>query len=305
MKQWTGGKKMSIGIVVFLVFVSLVAAARLWQMGTTARDLLLYPARLPVTESPADFGLADWEPVSLTAADGIEIAGWYFPPDENGAALVMVHGFSANRTKMLAETAILTRHGYGALLIDLRNHGDSGGDVTTWGYDEWLDVQAGVNYLLSRPEVNPDKIGLMGKSMGSAAMVIAASRLPEVKAVVAMSTYAGFPDNLRSLTMRIGGRPEWLAPLVLRQMAWKTGRPLAEVRPVAEIGNYQGAILFMHGAHDEIVNPKHSQELFAAANEPKFLYLQPDAGHINILASDPVEFENQLITFFDTYLQDN
>lgn len=294
---------MSIGIAVFLGVMALAAGLRLWQLAAVARDALLYPPRLPVTESPADFGLETWESVSLTAADGISIAGWYIPPGESGAALVMVHGFSANRTKMLAETAVLIQHGYGALLIDLRNHGKSGGDVTTWGNEEWLDVQAGVNDLLTRSEINPDKIGLMGKSMGSAAMVIAASRLPEIKAVVAMSTYAGFPDNLPSLTMRIGGRPDWLSPLVLQQMAWKTERPVAEVRPVAEIANYEGAILFMHGANDLLVAPQHSQELFAAANEPKFLYVAADAEHIDIMASDPAEFERQLITFLDSYLK--
>ncbi len=303
MTKWAGNRQMISGIVIFLGIMALAAGLRLWQMAASARDSLLYPPRLPLTESPADFGLDAWEPVSLTAADGVSIAGWFVPPDEGGATLVMVHGFSANRAKMLAETAVLAQHGYGALLIDLRNHGDSGGEVTTWGYDEWLDVQTAVQYLLNHPHVNSDKIGLMGKSMGSAALLIAASRIPEVKAVVAMSAYAGFPDNLPSLTMRIGERPEWLSPLVLQQMEWKTGRPLAQVRPVAEIGNYQGAILFMHGANDLLVAPEHSQTLFAAANEPKFLYLAAEAEHIDIMASDPAEFENQLIPFLDTYLK--
>jgi dipeptidyl aminopeptidase/acylaminoacyl peptidase len=113
----------------------------------------------------------DYENVTLTTADGVTISGWYVPGTQpNG--IVLVHGIHANRAYLIPQAIILAEAGYHLLLIDLRGHGRSGGHMMTYGYREALDVQAAVDYLAARPEI--DQVAALGHSLGAAAVVRAA-----------------------------------------------------------------------------------------------------------------------------------
>lgn len=111
--------------------------------------------RDPITESPADDGLA-YESLSLTSSDGLHLAGWYIP-STNRATVIVVHGYKGDRSGMLPQAQILAAHGYGVLLIDLRAHGQSEGEMISFGKYEVRDVEAAYQYLLTRPEI--DQIG--------------------------------------------------------------------------------------------------------------------------------------------------
>ena len=67
--------------------------------------------------------------ITVQTEDGLMIAGWYVPP-ENGIAILMLHGHSGNRDQLLIHGEYLLPEGYGILSIDFRNHGDSDGDRT-------------------------------------------------------------------------------------------------------------------------------------------------------------------------------
>ena len=116
----------------------------------------VHPARIPLTHTPDDLGIAQWEDVRFRSSDGLELAGWYLPPDPNGdgATVICLHGARNQREEMLAQGAMLHRHGYGALLFDMRAHGESEGEVSTLGYAEVEDLRGAVAYLQARPEVN-------------------------------------------------------------------------------------------------------------------------------------------------------
>jgi alpha-beta hydrolase superfamily lysophospholipase len=92
------------------------------------------------------------------------------------------------RVNRTPEATRLQQQGYGVLLFDLRNHGESEGNLTSLGLYEVRDVQAAVKYVLSRPEVNSDGIALLGDSMGAATVLQALPSLPDVKAVVAVGS---------------------------------------------------------------------------------------------------------------------
>ena len=133
---------------------------------------LVHPARTQPEQTPADYGLQSWEEVSFPTQDGLQLAGWFIPPanDMDGATIIYVHGLGSNRGDLLEQAALLSNQGFGALLFDLRNHGKSQGEITTLGYMESKDVRAAVDYLLSRSDVNPHRIGLVGISMGGATL---------------------------------------------------------------------------------------------------------------------------------------
>jgi cephalosporin-C deacetylase-like acetyl esterase len=154
-----------------------VVAAGAWLAHAKAMGLV-HPGRTQPVCTPADRGVVRWEDVRFSSADNLQLAGWFIPPDPrgDGATLIFLHGLGGNRGEFLDEAAMLTEHGYGALLLDMRNHGQSQGTVTTLGYAEVEDVRGAVAYLLARPEVNPQRIGLVGSSMGGSTRACVSSR---------------------------------------------------------------------------------------------------------------------------------
>src|SRR5207249_2570750 len=82
----------------------------------------------------------------LAAVDGTFLHAWYVAP-RDGAVIVLAHGYKADHREMIPAAVMLARHGYGALLLDLRTHGASDGDVITFGARETQDVDAAVAFL--------------------------------------------------------------------------------------------------------------------------------------------------------------
>lgn len=141
-----------------------------------------------VTSTPATRKLA-YESVTLTTVDGVGLAAWYVE-GTNGAGVVMMHGSGSTRSGMLDQAAALARSGYAVLLIDARGHGDSDGAAMDFGWYGDLDIAAGTEFLASRREIDPGRIGVVGFSMGGEEAIGAAATDPRIRAVVAEGTTA-------------------------------------------------------------------------------------------------------------------
>ncbi len=122
------------------------------------------PARVAVVGSPADLGLP-YEDVVMFAADGVTPRGWYIP-SQNGAAIIALHGAGGNRTQLVRLAQFLAQAGYGVLLFDLRAHGESDGTLFPMT-DDSQDVAPVVAYLQGRQDVDPERIGAVGLSLGA------------------------------------------------------------------------------------------------------------------------------------------
>ena len=83
------------------------------------------------------------------------------------------------------QAAVLARHGYGALLVDSRGHGLSGGHAMDFGWWGGRDIAAAVSFLARQPGIHAGKIALLGESMGGEQALAAAGSDPRIRAVVA------------------------------------------------------------------------------------------------------------------------
>ena len=135
------------------------------------------------SQTPADRGVA-YDDVTFVTADGVELSAWYVP-SRTGAAVVLRHGATSTRSETLDEAVVLAGHGYGVLATDARGHGDSGGVAMDWGWYGDLDTAAAVTYLAQRPDVDADRIAVVGLSMGGEEALGAAAADPRIRAVVA------------------------------------------------------------------------------------------------------------------------
>ena len=119
---------------------------------------------------PADQLGVPHEDVSLETSDGLDLEGWYVP-SRNGAAVVVFPG----RNGPQRHARMLVDHGYGVLLFDRRGEGGSEGEPNAYGWGGDRDVHAAVDFLQRRPDVEPDRIGGLGLSVGGEVLLEAAA----------------------------------------------------------------------------------------------------------------------------------
>ncbi len=159
--------------------------------------LLLIGIRQPLRRTPANLGIP-YEDVRFPADDGVELQGWFLPATQTPApAVVLVHGWCWNRhgnqaglsgipdqnVDMLEPAAALHKAGFNVLLFDLRNHGESAAaPPVTIGVNEARDFIGAVSFLRRRPEVDPERIGALGYSMGANAVMYGIPRCQPIRA---------------------------------------------------------------------------------------------------------------------------
>ena len=291
-------------LALFTVSLRLAAAVgvEVWIAYAKAYTLV-HPARLLPECAPEAVGINDYTPVTFLSSDGLRLNGWY-APTQNGAAVIVVHGFGGNRCELLWEGGLLARAGYGVLLFDLHNYGESEGGVTTLGLTEVNDVRGAVDWILTQPGVEARRIGLLGHSMGGATVLRAGARIPEVSAVLAESAYTSLEDNIRNGVEKVAGLPPFpFAPLLIFFGQREAGIDITQVRPIDDIASISPRpVLLIHGEQDDVMPVANSYALYAAANEPKELYIVPGAGHNDMGQVGGEVFAERVAGFFNRAL---
>lgn len=295
-------------IVIAVVVLVLVGAVGLSAfMARRQAVTWVYPPRSTADETPDTQGLDNWQDVTFTSGDGLTLSGWFIRPDASTAArptVILLHGLSGHRGEMLNEAQMLADAGFSTLLFDLRGHGASEGDKTTLGYSEVEDVRGAVDYLLTRDDVDTEHIGLSGFSLGGVLTLRAAARIPEIQAVAAISAFKTVDDNVTPIVQALTGRAPFPFPAaVMFFVNMETGVNVSEVRAIDDLAAISPRpVLFVHGGQDTIVPVSNSEEMYAAASEPKDLLIVPDAGHGGFLEAAPDEYRERLVGFFSQYL---
>jgi uncharacterized protein len=221
--------------------------------------------------------------VRFLAADGVALAGSYLPSRGDELAVLLVHGFAANRRKpAYARLADGLASRLPVLAIDLRGHGGSGG-WSTFGDHEARDVAAGVRCLR---RLGHRRVVVVGLSMGATAAVHAAATGVEVAGLVLISAPARFrsvpeTDATRRLK-RVWDSPTQRTVLRLGlgvRLAGpeRWGRPR---HPTEMISNIRAPLLVVHGEDDAYFPVSDAEDLVTAAAGTAVLWREPTGfGH--------------------------
>jgi alpha-beta hydrolase superfamily lysophospholipase len=220
--------------------------------------------------------------IEFSTPDGIPIRGWYIPAE--GVArgtIVYCHGLNRTRIEMLPQAAFGHSLGYNGLLFDLRHHGASGGDTTTLGYQERLDVEAAVRYAVvveraARPVV------VWGVSMGAAAALMAAAESQSISAVISDSSFDSMMGTIRHHLKFFLHLPAF--PLAYEVGYWTGWRgrfypgDLDLLKAVERMGGRP--VLLVAGEGDRRMPPWVAQRLYAHSQSPlKKIIILPGRRH--------------------------
>lgn len=269
------------------------------------KEMVTFPmeVREPLTQNPADFGMP-YEEVTVTTEDGLTLAGWYIP-SENGAAILAMHGYKGDREDPLRGAMYLHRHGYGVLIGSLRAHDINPGELITFGLQEMRDFEAWYRYLLAREDVDPQKIGLYGISMGAALSIKYATQNQGIKAVIADSAFARMQDTVeKAISHLLGEGFRFMTPLIVFWGEQIAGIRAAEVNTTEWISRFCGRpVMLFQGGADELIPVNSGKRLYDAACEPKRFWYEPMASHsICDLPELEMECEQRMVSFFDEYI---
>ena len=256
------------------------------------------PAQCPVS-LPPDFKLPV-EKVRFPSASGAMINGWLVTKTNSRAVVVLMHGVHASRRKMLNRVPFLYNAGYSVLLFDFQAHGESLGKHITFGYLESRDATAAVGFV--RQRFPGQKVASIGVSMGGAAELLAQPPLA-VDAMVVESCYPTIQLAIEDrMIVWFGGLGPFVVPLLTWQLYPRLGIGLADLCPIAEVPRLATPKFFLAGDADPNTTAKESLALFAAAAEPKQLWMVHGAVHEDLHHFAPQPYETQVLAFLAKYL---
>jgi fermentation-respiration switch protein FrsA (DUF1100 family) len=228
---------------------------------------------------PAQFGLAA-EDVSIPGPEGSRLHGWWMPAAGSARGTVLhLHGNAGNISAHLPLVAWLPHAGFNLLTVDYRGFGRSDGAASLNGIVD--DAQAALQWLRARPGVDPQRLVVLGQSLGGATAARLVGRDPGgVKLLVLDCAFASYRGVALDAV-----RGTWLAALA---PAAVQALPDAAADPVTAVRTLRVPLLVMHSENDAVVPISHGRTLYAAAPEPKqWLELQ-HLQHVDGLAHEAV-----------------
>jgi len=234
-----------------------------------------------------------YQSVDLITDDGVRLSAWYTHP-RNGAVILLAHGYGDNRPEWIQ--ALFAKKGFGVMSWDARAHGESGGEVSTLGYLEVLDVKAALEYVLAQPDVK--YVGAWNGSMGAATIIRAAAEFPQIQAVFADSSNTSLDDEINYLIPY-----PLINPLTKFIAAAETGLSLDKVAPVDDIGKISPRpVYIVQGLADTVAPPDTGEKLYNAAHEPRFLWEKENVPHMQMYLDNPRRYQKRMVAFFDEWL---
>jgi uncharacterized protein len=261
-------------------------------------ELLTRPASRIVGPPPPELKA---EIVEITTKSRLPIVGWFAKGVSGQGAVLLLHGVRGDRRDMLGRALSLRSSGYSVLLVDLPSHGESGGSRITFGLSEAEGVTAALKYMHQR--LHGEKIGVIGVSMGAAALVYASETSP-LAAVVLESMYPTITEAVEDrIEARIGHIGRAFAPALLIQLPIRLGINKDDLRPIDSLPFLQAPVLIVSGDQDKHTKLTETQRLYGAAREPKELWIVRGAGHVNLHSYDRKSYEIRVYSFLARHLR--
>lgn len=247
-----------------LVTFGLLYAVALTGLYAVQRDLQYFPSHRD--PAPAATGLRGVERVALPTPDGETLVLWVSPPEANRPTILFLHGNAGEIADRADRFAFYQAQGYGVAFLSWRGYGGSTGAPSETGL--LTDAKTAYDHLRALG-ILPDRIVLVGESLGTGPAVMTAAANP-VAAVVLEAPYSAAVDLARRAY-------PWLPVGLLM---------LDQYRSRDHIAGIRAPLLILHGAQDRVIPQGFGKRLFDLAQEPKtFLSLGP-VGHDALFSPD-------------------
>lgn len=231
------------------------------------RQLIYFPARVPRdAPTPSILGAAVVEEVWLDTDDGVRVHGLYARGNGALGELLFFHGNAGSLYDRLDNVALLVELGLNVLIMDYRGYGKSEGTPSEAAL--YADGLLAYRHLTATRGVDPARLIIFGRSLGSTVAVELATREPAA-AVVLESAFTSAGELGR---VHYG----FLPAMVFRALTH-------QFDSLSKVPRLGAPVLYIHGTIDNIVPMRMGRRLYEASPEPKEWYEIEGAGHNDTL----------------------
>ncbi len=254
--------------------------------------------RFPNGYLPENYGLQGRK-FFVQTKDSLRLSAWFFPTKQDSAkaTVIILHGISNCKETQFGRAKILTDNGFNAIALDLRAHGESGGDYCTFGFYEKNDIVAVVDSAL---QIAGKPVGVWGASLGGAVALQAMGMDERIAFGIIESTFDEFEKVAREYgaDYMFGLRNEWIVERVVSKSAQIAHFDPTAVKPVEAAAQIDRPVLFLHGDADDKIPIEFNQRNFAAVQSPEKQWITvAGGGHNNLWRLDGAELEKQVLAF--------
>lgn len=241
----------------------------------------------------------EWQ---ITTEDGLKLAASFVQnPASTGKVVILAHGLHHSHQQVGVYARVFYEQGYSLLMPDARAHGKSEGNVIGLGWLDRQDYLQWIHEVLKRQNEDA-QILLFGISMG-ATTVLAVSGEDLPKNVVGIIADSGYSNVFAEGKYRLRHKYHFPAvPFVAIASTIskvRDGYAFQDGDILQQVQRNQLPLLLIHGGRDQTVPVKNVFELYHAANQPKKLYVEPTADHIESIYVNPAKYRRVVEKFLN------
>ena len=234
------------------------------------------------------------EDVWIAAADGSKLHALHLPAQgRTRATLLFLHGNAENLSSHIHAVSWLPAQGYAVLALDYRGYGRSPGSANVDSIHE--DAATALAWLVARPAAETGPLIVYGQSLGGSVTMSLVAGAPaeqrqRIAAVIADSAFSCYRGIAREKLGQF-----WLTWPLQWPLSWLVSDRYSAVDVVDRISPIP--LLLIQGERDTVVSAGHAQRLYAAARDPKALWLLPKGTHIDAVYRESVRV--RLLEYLD------
>ncbi len=240
------------------------------------------------------------ETYTIKSSLGYDLNSTFIRNGDSKKCMVLCHGVTTNLNYSIKYAELFYKKGFSIFMYDHRNHGLSGGDFTSMGYFEKIDLKTCVDWVYSTLG-NNIKLGVFGESMGAATVLQYCAIDDRVDFCIEDCGYSSVYDLLKvRLKEQFNLTLPGILPLANILIKLKYKWSFKEASPITYIKDLELPILFIHVGCDTYVPTNMVNELYdAKALGIKDIYICEGAAHAVSLITDPTNYSRAVDNFLE------
>lgn len=239
------------------------------------------------------------QPFQVKTEDSIEISGVLIQREQAKRVVIICHGYT--RTKEMMINFIDVFSDAHVILFDFRGHGDSGGDIITFGCHEGKDIAAVVAWLQNHNIIHNLPLIGFGCSMGGATLLGATAHGIPFDGLIIDSTFAYLYEQIAHVFTRKTHLPR--IPCMFFSQWWfryLASCDIGTINPAEYAQQITCPVLIIHSKDDDFTPINHAYAIYDNLVGAKKLHVVHGAEHARCCTVCPVTYKEQVIMFLAT-----